>query len=370
MALTNMTTSDALRKQLWEEKLFRDTLLGGYFSRFLGEGTTKIKKGMKVAPGKTYDLSSSNDMIQAKMNLKFTGRTKTQNGDKITFGLVPRIDAETNPGVISGQTLEGKEVALNWFDWDLELQRYRQGISAAEPLSWHRASFTIPEEARVALLNWGTEKIDILCRDALDLSPTKIFYKTSTGVSSTTSESTAKTALTLADSKITTEMVSWMKTWAVTGGGRSQIPIRPLKVNGRNAYVMLVHPDVMYDWRNDPVVQQAAGAARDRGRDNPLFANADWIWDDVAIHEFELITNGTNAGAASDVPFAKCHFLGAQSLCWAWGQKPDLIEYYRDAMEELYYAWRMTAAVGKPNFDSADYGTVTFYVSRTNVAGS
>lgn len=370
MAQTSMTTSDSLRKQQWEAELFRDTMLGGFFSKFLGQGISKLHKGFKVAPGTTYDLSSSNDVVQVKTNLMSKGKTKTRSGDKITFGLVPRIDADTNPGVVSGQTLEGKEVALSWYDFSLELERYRQAVSAAEPMSWHRASFSIPEEARVALLNWGTEKIDLLCRDALDSSCTKFFYKTSSAVTSTTTEATATTALTAADSKLTPQMVSWIKAWALTGGARSQIPLRPVMAGGKKAYVLLVHPDVMYDWKRDSEVLQATREARERGRDNPIFADADYIWDDVAIHEFEMVTNGTDAGAGSDVPYAKCHLLGAQSLCWAWGQRPDIIDYTRDAQEEFYYAWRMTAAVGKPVFNSLDYGSVCVYVSRSNVAGS
>ena len=36
MAKTTFSTSDALTKKLWEEKLFRDTQKMSYFSRFMG----------------------------------------------------------------------------------------------------------------------------------------------------------------------------------------------------------------------------------------------------------------------------------------------------------------------------------------------
>lgn len=364
MARTTMTTSDNLRKEAWEEVLYRDTAKESYFmSRFGGEGLSKLEKGMGMN-------TTPNDVIHIKTNLEAKGATKNRKGDIITFGLVPRIDPATYPGVTSGQTLKGKEVPLSWYDFDLTLARYRQAISAGQPMDWHRASFSIPEEARTALKNWGVEKIDLLCFTALGTSPTKIFYKTSSGVTSTTTAATAKTALTAADSKITPAMVSWIKTWAMTGGARTQIPIRPIRVNGKNYYVLLTHPDCIYDWTQDSTVQQAYREAQERGNENPLFNGASYIWDNVVIHAHENIAVAADAGSGTDVPWAKSFLLGAQALCWAWGERPSIVEDTEDYQEDLFNAWRMTATVEKPVFNSIDYGSVCIYLSRSNVSGS
>jgi len=362
MAQTTIATTSALRKQAWEEQLFRDTIKESYFGmRLVGDATSKLNKGSKFE-------SSSNDIIHVKTNLEAVGKTKTRKGDKVTFGLVPRIDAGTYTGVTSGQTLKGKEVSLSAYSFDLELARYRQAVSAGTPLDWHRASFSVPEEARTALVNWGAEKVDKLCFAALDTSPTVNFYKTSGTLTKTATYATATGAVTSTD-KLSPAMVSAIKTWAKTGGARSQIPIRPVKINGQDFFVLLVHPDVTYDWKNDSTIFQAMREAEVRGNENPIFKGAKYIWDGVVIHESENITIGTDAGTGSDVPYAKCHLLGAQALCWAWGERPSIVEDTEDYGEELFYAWRMTAAVEKAVFNSLDFGAVCVVVARTNISG-
>ena len=365
MARSEMATTDNLRQEIWEETLYRDTMKETFFvSRLGGDAYKNLEKGVNFE-------SSPNDIMQIKTDMEAKGRTKVRKGDKITFGLVPRIDPATYPGVRSGQKLKGKEVPLSWYDFAIELERYRQAVSAGTPMDWHRASFSMPMEAEAALLNWGIELIDMICFDALKVATgTPFFYKTSAGTLKTTTAATAKSALTATDSKLTPAMVSFMKAWATTGGARSYIPPRPVKIKGKNYYAMVVHPDVMYDWRQDSTVQQAAREAEVRGSENPLFTGASYIWDGVVIHENENCTVAADAGSGSDVPYSLGHFLGAQALCFGWGERPSIVEDTEDYQEDLFYAWRMTAAVEKPVFNSKVYGSFTFYVSRTNVSGA
>jgi len=364
MANTTIATTDALRKEQWEEKLFRDTMVESFFmGRFAGYSVQNLLKGMP------FD-STPNDILHVVTKLESKGKTKTREGDKITFGLIPRISPTTHPGVTSGQTLKGKEVALTWYNFSLELERYRQAVSAGTPIDWHRAAFAMAPEGRAALLNWGIEKLDVLSINALDVSTySKIFYKTSSGVQGTDTWATAKAALTAADGKLTPAMVSFIGAWCKTGGGRARVPIRPIYVDGKPYLVWVVHPDVLYDWKQDSTVFQAWREAQARGNDNPIFRGASYIWDNNVIHEYENITTGTDAGTGA-IPYAKCHVLGAQALCWAWGERPSLVEDTEDYEEELYYAWRMTGIAGKPNFNSLDYGSVMVALARTNVSGT
>lgn len=368
MARSSMTTSDALRKQAWEEELYRDTVVNSYFlSKFAGTATSDfVEKGAKFE-------SAPDNVIQIKTNLEMKGKTKTRNGDKVTFGLVPRIDPTTNSGVTSGQTLKGREVALNWYNYPLELERYRQAVSAGGQMDWQRAMFDMPMEARNALQTWGSEKMDLLCFRALEAAPTNIFYKTSdTGptVAKTGTLATAKTALTAADSKITPEFLSYLKTWALTGGARTVVPPRPVMVDGRPFYVYLTHPDAVFDWRNNSTAMQAMREADMRGKDNPIFKGASYVWDGVVVHTHEFVTTGTDAGAGADVPWTYGHLLGAQALCWAWGERPSVVEDTEDYEEDLFYAWRITSKVGAPEFNSQTYGSVSTLISRTNVSGT
>jgi N4-gp56 family major capsid protein len=361
MARSTMSTSDALRKQQWEEKLYRDTVKKSFFmgGRFTGGGR---------------DSSSTSEIVNIKTNLEAKGKTRTRPGDKLTFGIRMRIDPRTNPGVISGQKLKGKEVALTHYSFSVELERYRQAVSQGSPIDWQRSAYSIPEEARSALEDWGSEKLDLLAFDALGLSagssvnPSRIVYKTSAGVTTATATAaTAKSALDATESKLTPEMVSWMYTHASTGGDRDFVPLRPVKVDGEDYLVLLTHPDALYDWANDPTVAQAHRDAMERGKSNPLFRGAKYIWNNVIIFGHENVEIRTDGGAGA-VAWCRGILMGAQALVWAWGERPSIVEDTEDYEEDHFVAWRITAKAKKPVFNSIDYGSLGFYVARTQVS--
>lgn len=329
MSKTSFATADALTKKLWEEQLFRDAIKESYFDKFMGDNMEAL--------------------VYTKTNLE-----KSQ-GDKITFGIRKRL---TGAGVTSGQALEGNEESLTTYDYSLSLEQYRHAVRDNGALSRQRAMFSISEEAVSALKDWGSEKIDLLAFNAIQASPTKIFY-------GGTASSTATLA---AGDKLTPALISKVKAWALTGGGRSQTPLRPVKVDGGRYYILLVNPDQMYDLKRESEFQQAMREAEVRGPQNPLFKNATAIWDNVVIHEHENINRYTTWGAGANVSGSTAVFMGAQALCWAWGARPEVVAKKFDYDNEEGYAWGMIAATGKPVFNSKDYGTLGVYTSRTGIS--
>ena len=214
------------------------------------------------------------------------------------------------------------------------------------------------EEARSALQDWGTEFIDQRMFTALEASPTKIFYGGS---------ATATGDITAAD-KLTPAMISKMRVWAKTGGARSQTPLRPVKINGKMYYVLLVHPDVAYDLKQDATYAQAEREALARSGDHPIFTGAIAMWDGVVIHEHENVSITTNWGAGSNVPGAKCSLMGAQSLLWAWGKRPKIVAKEFDYGDEHGYGWSIIYQTNKPVFNGKDYGSIAMYVARTQIS--
>jgi N4-gp56 family major capsid protein len=345
MAKTSFATSDALVKKAWEEKLFRDARKESYFEKFTG--------------------TDSDSLVHVQDQLE------KQKGDKITFGVRMRL---SGAGVTGSSILENNEEKLTTYDYSLSLEQYRHAVRDDGALTRKRAMFDIDSESETALKTWGSEKIDALCFDALGLStgsgvtPSKVFYKTSSGVTAN-SAATAKSGITVAaDSKLTPAMISAIKAWAKTGGNRQYVPLRPLKIGGKSYYVLLVHPDVMYDLKIDSTFAQAQREAEQRGSENPIFTGATAIWDGVVIHEHENCHIGTDGGGGS-IPWAKGALLGAQSLCWSWGMRPEVVQETFDYGNQHGYAWSMICAAGKPVFNSLDYGSLGVYTSRTNVSG-
>lgn len=328
MSKTAFATSNALTKKLWEESLFRDAVKESYFDKFMGDNMEAL--------------------VYTKTELERT------QGDKITFGIRKRLSAA---GVTSGTALEGNEESLTTYDYSLSLEQYRHAVRDDGAMSRQRAMFSISEEAVSALKDWGSEKIDSLAFTAIQASPTKIFY----------AGTATSTATLTASDKLTPALISKVKAWALTGGGRAQTPLRPVKVDGARYFILLVHPDQMYDMKRDAEFQQAMREAEIRGPQNPLFKNSTAIWDNVVIHEHENINRYTNWGGAS-VSGATAVFMGAQALCWAWGKRPEIVAKKFDYDNEEGYAWGMIAATGKPVFNSKDYGTIGVYTARTGIA--
>jgi N4-gp56 family major capsid protein len=341
MGKTAFTTANALTKKAWDERLFRDSQKEAYFSKFMG--------------------TSSDSLVQVKD--KFT----KEKGDNVTFGIRMRL---TSTGFTSGQSAEGNEDKLTTYSDSVSLEEYFNAVRDSGPLDRQRAMFSIDEESKAALKTWMAEKIDQLAFTQIFNSPSKIFYRDSSAgaISTTATAATAKAALSATYSLITPKLISAIKTWSLTGGNRGQTPLRPIRINGKNYFVMLMHPDSMYDIKNDSTFAQARREALERGKDNPIFSGSEAIWDGVVIHEHENCPIATDAGAGS-VAWSKAIFMGAQSLIWAWGKHPETVQKEFDYGREHGFGIGMLAGVKKPTFNSKDYGSVQVYLARTNIAG-
>lgn len=345
MAKTNTATGATLAKKVYDEKVFRDTLKDTFFGSKM-----MSKDGSKP--------------IYVKEDLE------KNKGETIVFGLRMRA---TGAGVTGDATLEGNEEALSTYSLSVTLEKYRHGIRDEGELGRQRPAFDMEDEMIMAIKDWGTEKMDQLCFDAYGIgdgatsNPTKVFYKTSSGTTAG-SAATAKSALTAADSKFTPSMVTIIKAWAKTGGGRVYVPIRPIKVDSKDYFNLVCHDDCLADLKLDSTYQQYLRDAEVRGSQNPLFTGAVAIIDSVVVNENEKCNIATDGGAGS-VAWSKASFFGQQSLCWAWGARPKLVERDFDYGDELGKAWRIIAGVARSAFNSLDYGSVGVWLARTNIAG-
>jgi N4-gp56 family major capsid protein len=329
MAITAITTNDALTVKLWEKQMFNVMENESYFmTRFAGE--------------------SENNIVQVKTDL-----TKTK-GDAITFGIVYDL---TGLGVDETQTLEGNEESLTHYDYALTLKEYAHAVKTNK-MSQKRVVFDIPSTAVAKLQRWGRDKIDTELFTTIDASSTKIFYG---------GDADSIASLEAAD-KLTPALVSKVATWARTGGNDAQPVIQEVNIEGGSYYAMVVHPDVLYDWKQNSVWVTAAGTALDRAPDHPFFKRATFFWDNVVIHEHRRVNILTTGGAGSDIPYAKTLFMGQQAGLWAWGERPKMVQQTKDYERERGWSWQMVARPGKPVFNSLDYGSVSVVVSRTQVS--
>lgn len=332
MAVDTVATgaNEAVKKwQARGKKMFIDIQKMSYFSKFQGTGNNNI-------------MQVSNDL-------------EGQAGDRIRFYLRSRLSGQ---GVGENTALEGNEEDLTTYTHDLTLTELAHGVRVNNTLGKQRAMFKMSEEAEDGLKVWITETIDQKAFDALTTSPTKAFY-----ASTATSTATLTTAM-----KLDTSVISKAKTWAMTGGARSQTPLTPVMVNGKAHYVLLIHPDQAFDLFEDSTWQAAQQYGQIRGDSNPLFTGALGVWNDVIVHVHENIPLATTYGSGANVPGAQAVLMGAQSLVWAWGKQPTITQKFFDYDRQIGYGTCMIYQVNKPKFNSKDFGSAAIYTARTQIS--
>lgn len=330
MSHTTIASGDALSPLIVQKLLFKDQMKNSFFSRFFN--TT----GSGIVFEKT-------DFLKKK-------------GDTMTFGIRRR---NTGDGVTGNATMTGKEDKLSFDNFSQTLDRYRYAIKDDGALTRQRFVGDIPTETRAALVDWGSEKIDQMCMDAITASPTKILYGgTATAINNIVS-----------GSKITPALISKVKAQALTQRATGEVPMRPVMIDGQKHLVLLVSNDVAYDLKQDSTYLQAQREAQSRGASNPLFTGALGVWDNVIIFEHENVPVFSNGGSGSNVAYSRNILMGAQALCFGWGERPSIVEESSDYEEFMGYCWRMTAVASKPVFNNKDYGSIAIYTSDSRATG-
>lgn len=334
MGSTYFSVTNEASKQVWDEKLFREMKTDTFFDKF----TSK----------------SGDNIVHEKSELE-----KTQ-GDVVKIHLIKELTGEGITGT-SGKALVGNEEALSIDYFKLTLEEYAHAVDCGGPLPNKRVFFSIDAEAKTAIKQWGSNKIDILQFNALFGSAfSKNFYG---------GTATSLATLTSSD-KITPQLLRKARVWALTGANMTQQPLKPIKVGGKEYLVLLIHDDALFDLKQDSEYHQAMREAADRGKENPIFTGATAIYDGIVIHAHPRCSIGTTAGASSNLPYATGVLMGKQALSMAWGQRPKVIP--REDDYERYHSYGITfmCAAARTKFTTAakDWACVGINVVRTQIS--
>lgn len=121
------------------------------------------------------------------------------------------------------------------------------------------------------------------------------------------------------------------KAQTMGGGTDGKIKVRPIRINGENRYVLVMHTFQEHDLRVASTgmtwadIQKAAAAAQGQG--NPLFTGAMGMYRGVVLHSHQSVVRFNNAGTDSLQPAARALFLGAQSMVQAYGSPGSGLRY-------------------------------------------
>ena len=313
---TTFGKADALTQKIWSATLYKEAAKDIFLTKFMGE--------------------SADNIVQIKNDL-----TK-KKGDKITVGLRMRMTGEGQSGQ-DGITLEGNEESLVFYDYNVELTEYGHSVKARSKIDLQRPAFDLRTEMKDGLKEWVAEKIEKLLITALVTSPTtgRVIDGGSSDLSVAAIQK-AKRKAQLATPKI-----------------------RPVKVEGKDYYVMLVHPYGAKGLKGDADWKNAQLYANIKGKDNPIFTGALGVVDGVVVHEYDRSDLLTTDEGATPLPIALNVLLGAQAAVVAYAQYPSWLEERFDYKRIPGVGTDMLVGIGKTVFNEEDYATVVLKSSYT-----
>lgn len=370
-----------------------------------------FKHGLATNPLKQFMGTSDDNIIQVNKELS------KDKGDKITFHLRALL---AGSGQGDDGTHEGYEEANTYYDDSVTIHERGHATKVNGIMTEQRTKIPLREQGKVSLGEWVGRALAADCIAALSgLNNTKsfagqvtggaaldkdsakietvnpaspsgrgsaltfggrIFYGGQTaGSSSTFSTATGDTVLSGTAHLFGTYVIEFVKRVAKatikytdTTTGAVLCPLRPIMVDGKPHFVMLIHPQQAKALKADTRWLDAQKYANTRGSTNPIFTGMLGMWDNVIVHECDLIHTrygmaGTTSAEyfyssdqviTSSVYCARALFCGAQAGLLAYGQMPSWKEKMFDYGAKWGISTRMIYGVKKAVFNSIDFGVI------------
>jgi len=345
MATTSYGVNDALAVKLWSKKLFVDALKETSYQQFIGK--------------------SASSLIQVK------DETSKGAGDKITFGLRMQLSGD---GVLEDGTLEGNEESLTTYSDSVTINQLRHAVRSAGKMSEQRVPFSVRDEAMSGLKDWWANRLDTaffnqLCGNTVQ-TDTRYTGNVAT-IAATTNRIKRAGGVANDQSLTSTNTFNLNLIDACVEAAQTISPtVRPIRVNGKEKYVMFLHPYQVYDMRTNTSEGQwldITKTAMQGGKvaDNPIYNGALGEYNGVILFANSRVTNGVNSSTGAAVSTARrAVFCGAQAGVIAYGrdsvggENMSWVEELFDYENQLGVSAGMVFGMKKTQFNSEDFGTI------------
>lgn len=301
--------------KIWAKKVWKEGIKQSFFDKFTSTTGDNI-------------VHKNKDLTMAK-------------GDKVIFGLVMNL---TGPGVAGNrQQLVGHEEELKLYDFAVETQLVRNAVARYEADD-QKSPYDNLALIKSALVQWASDWYDNQLISKLTANPTA-------GEQIIANATGTENALT-ANDKLTTAVISRARRKAMLHAPK----VNPVKVEGKEYYVMLVSPWAAKDLKDDAKWLAAQQHAANRGSDNPIFTGALGTYDGVVLYEYERVLNTTTGASSANV----CHnlLLGKQAACFAESKAPYHIKQVDDYGNMEGNGIALYAGIEKSKYNEKDYGSI------------
>jgi N4-gp56 family major capsid protein len=345
MAVSSWGTNDPLAVKLWSKKLAVEALKQTWASKFMG--------------------TDSGALIQIK------DEAQKSAGDKITYGLRMQL---SGGGVQGDGTLMGNEEALTTYSDAVLINQLRHAVRSAGRMSQQRVPFDVRQEALSGLRDWWADRFDA-----------SFFNQICGNTAQTDTRFTGNQATIAPDAAHRIDpaggtddnALGSSNTFTLTmidkcvERARTLTPaIRPVRVNGKDCYVMFLHPYQVTDLRTSTStgqwldIQKAAMTGGEVS-DNPIFDGSLGMYNGVILHSDARVTTGcvlaTPTSAVTTV--RRAVFCGAQASMLAFGRdsgpnKYTWVEELFDYENELGVSAGTIFGLKKTQFNSADFASI------------
>ncbi len=301
--------------KVWAKKVWHEGVKDSYFDKFTAMDGSNV-------------VHQNKDLENVK-------------GDSVVFGLMMNL---TGFGVEGNrQKLSGAEDTLNIYDFTVQTQLVRNAVSRYEADD-QKSQYDMLKEIKVVLKQWLSDWLDNKLISRLSYNPSngEVLYASAAGTQSSIT----------ANDKLTTTIISRAKRKAMMHAPK----VQPIKVDGMDKYIMLIHPWAARDLKDDPKWLAAQQNANIRGSKNPIFTGALGEYDGVILYEYERVQTG-NIGASS-ANVCQNLLLGKQAACFAVARPAKHIEQTDDYGNIAGNGIAFYGAVEKTKFNGLDYGII------------
>jgi N4-gp56 family major capsid protein len=339
MAGTVYSVNSPEAKKLWRSQLAREALKATWCQKFIGD--------------------SSDDIVQV------FAETSKDAGDRVTATLRMQL------------TGDGEEPLTTYTD-NLFIDQLRHGVRSGGKMTEQRIPWSIRDEAMQGLRDWWAGRFDTaffnqLCGYTPATDPKFTGMNAVVGPDANhITRPNAKTTdeLLIAGDEMSLALIDKMVESAKLGSTTATGPaIRPVKVDGDDRYVVILHTKQVTQLRGSTAVSgwtdiQKAAITGDGSKNNPIMTGALGVYNGAVLHESTRITNGVNSTTGVPVATARrCVLLGAQAAAIGFGQGQSFKNF--DWNEELFdYGNQLGVEAGvihglkKLRFNSADFGVI------------
>lgn len=328
--------------KLWRKRLAREALKATFIGKFIGQGDDAL--------------------------IQEFSETKKGAGDRVTATLRMQL---TGAGVLGDGTLEGNEEALTTYTDNLYIDQLRHAVRSSGKMSEQRVDWKHREEAMSGLRDWWADRLDTAFFNQIAGNTVQSDTRYTGGQAAPAATRFVRAASAATDQALTSSDIFNLNQIdkAVAVAKKASPMIRPIKLKGKDHYVLFLHVDQVEDIRSNTTtgqwqdIQKAAMQGGDV-TGNPIFEGSLGMYNGVILHESTRVPYGINGSTGAEITTVRRAVMcGAQSAAIAFGQGHSFESF--DWNEELFdYGNQLGVEAGcifglkKLQFNSSDFGTM------------